>query len=276
MIPQITRLNPDSLPECLTLAQDREWLPEKHKWLLLFEVGSVYGLRDEAGGLVGTAILTRFGTELAAISMVLVASRCGGIGLGRTLVTHVLAEAGEATVFLNATELGRPLYEKLDFIPVGALNTHVGDFLSCGEPVRSRPAQPGDFPDIYNLDAQVNGADRTHLMKSLPAFTEGLRVTERHGRVTGYAGAWRNVDSVVIGPVIAECVDDAQALIGDLARAADGPVRVDLEGRHSQLCVWATTHGLPLRKTTAVMVHKGRSLPGDRSGWFSPLNQATG
>ena len=47
--------------------------------------------------------------------MMLVASRYSGRGLGRRLLTHVLAEAADATVFLCATEYGRPLYEKLGY-----------------------------------------------------------------------------------------------------------------------------------------------------------------
>jgi predicted GNAT family acetyltransferase len=86
VINRIRRRTLDNLPDCLALAEDREWLPEEHKWRLLFDVGAVYGLRDEAGDLVGTATLTRYGTQLAAISMVLVAARYGGRGLDRQLM----------------------------------------------------------------------------------------------------------------------------------------------------------------------------------------------
>jgi hypothetical protein len=43
-------------------------------------------------------------------------------------MAHALAEAGDATVFLNATESGRPLYQKLGFVSVGTTYTHVGRF----------------------------------------------------------------------------------------------------------------------------------------------------
>ena len=102
MFNPILPLTLDDLPDCLALAQDREWLPEDHKWRLLFAVGTVYGLRDEAGDLVGTTVLTRYGTELAAVSMVLVAARYGGQGLGRRLMTHALVGAWHAIVFIYA------------------------------------------------------------------------------------------------------------------------------------------------------------------------------
>jgi len=277
MFNPILPLTLDDLPDCLALAQDREWLPEDHKWRLLFAVGTVYGLRDEAGDLVGTTVLTRYGTGLAAVSMVLVAARYGGQGLGRRLMTHALAGAGDAIVFLNATEHGRSLYEKLGFVSVGTTCTHVGGFVgSPGSRAGSRPAKPGDLPVIRKLDGQANGADRGHLMERLPGFAEQLRVVERQGVITGYAGAWRNVDHVIIGPVIASSVDDAKTLIAELAGTVGGPARLDLDDRYPQLHDWATQHGVALRNSTTVMVHGGQSLPGDRSRWFIPLMQALG
>ncbi|MEV4512836.1 GNAT family N-acetyltransferase [Dactylosporangium sp. NPDC049525] len=276
MIDRIQRLTLDELPDCLALAQDREWLPEEHKWRLLFDVGAVYGLRNDAGDLVGTAILTRYGAQLAAISMVLVAARYGGRGLGRQLMQHALAEAGDATVFLNATEHGRPLYEKLGFISVGTTYTHVGRFEPSADPAGSRPAVPGDLPAILKLDAEVNGADRSHLVERLPSFAEQLRVVERGEVVSGYAGAWRNIDNVLIGPVLAETVNDAKTLIADLAATISGQVRLDLDDRHPQLREWATQHAVPVRNSTTVMVHGARPLPGDRGRWFIPVMQALG
>ncbi|GAA3250304.1 GNAT family N-acetyltransferase [Dactylosporangium siamense] len=276
MIDRIHCLTLDDLPDCLALAQDREWLPEEHKWRLLFDVGTVYGLRNEAGELVGTAILTRYGTRLAAISMVLVAARYGGRGLGRLLMQHALAEAGDATVFLNATEHGRPLYEKLGFVSVGTTYTHVGRFEPSAGPAGSRPAVPGDLPAILKLDAEVNGADRSHLVERLPGFAEQLRVVVRGRAVSGYAGAWRNVDNVLIGPVLAATVNDAKTLIADLAATIRGPVRLDLDDQYPQLREWATQHAVPVRNSTAVMVRGARPLPGDRGRWFIPVMQALG
>jgi hypothetical protein len=110
----------------------------------------------------------------------------------------------------------------------------------------------------------------------LPEFAERLRVIERDGAVRAYAGAWRNTDNVVIGPVIAETAEDAKALISDLATGVRGPVRLDLDGRHPELCAWATRRGAALGFQTAVMVHAGRPLPGDRDRWFVPVMQALG
>jgi GNAT superfamily N-acetyltransferase len=269
------------LPGCLALARDRGWLPEERKWRLLFDLGTVFGVRDPVGRLAGVAALTRYGAGFAVIGTMLVATRYGGRGLGRALMNRALAEAGDATVFLHATPLGRPLYEKLGFVLAGVSHTYLGGFQpsapaaapgACG----SRPAGPGDLMAIRKLDARANGTDRALLVRRLPGFTEQLRVTERPGGITGYAGAYRCVAYACIGPVIAETADDAKTLIADVAGAITGPVRIDLGDRHSQLQEWAVRRGLAPGESAALMVLGGRPLPGDRARCFAPLMRALG
>jgi GNAT superfamily N-acetyltransferase len=281
MFGHIQPLTVADLPGCLALARDRDWLPEEHKWRLLFDLGTLYGARDRAGELAGVAALTRYGTGFAVIGTMLVAARYGGRGLGRALMRHALAEAGGATVFLYATPSGRPLYEKLGFVQANsdASQTHLGCFTPSGpaaSPGRSRPAGPGDLMAIRRLDAQASGADRAQLVRRLPGFSDQLRVTERLGVVTGYAAAYRGVSYAFIGPVIAGTAEDAKTLIADVANAVAGPVRIDLDDRHPQLLAWAAAHGLAPGPAAAAMVLGGRPLPGDRARYFAPLMRALG
>jgi GNAT superfamily N-acetyltransferase len=279
MFGQILPLTSADLPGCLVLARDRGWLPEERKWRLLFDLSTVYGARDSAGELAGVAVLTRYGAELAVIGMMLVATRYGGRGLGRALMTRALADAGGATVFLHATPVGRPLYEKLGFVPVGVTQTHLGCFRPpdpARSPGRSRPAASGDLMAIRRLDARANGTDRALLVRRLPGFTGQLRVVGRLGTVTGYAGAYDGLRYVSIGPVVAAATDDAKILIADAATAASGPVRIDLDDRHPRLLEWAAEHGLVPGVSSTAMVLGGRPLPGDRARCFAPLMRALG
>jgi GNAT superfamily N-acetyltransferase len=286
MFGHIQQLTSADLPGCLALARDRGWLPEDRKWRLLFDLGTVFGVRDAVGRLAGVVVLTRYGAGFAVIGTMLVATRYGRRGLGRALMECALADAGDATVFLHATPAGRSLYERLGFVPAGASNTYLGGFqpaalrlpasaappAACG----SRPAGPGDLMAIRKLDAGANGIDRALLVRRLPGFTEQLRVTERYGVITGYAGAYRCVAYTCLGPVIAETADDAKTLIAELAGAIAGPVRIDLGDRHPQLREWAARRGLAPGESAALMVLGGRPLPGDRARCFAPLMRALG
>jgi hypothetical protein len=102
-------------------------------------------------------------------------------------------------------------------------------------------------------------------------------VLERDGSLTGYGGAWRNIETVVIGPVIAADAAGATALIGELAARSNGArIRLDVDHRNAELRTWATAHGIPPAFDTSLMVHDGRELPGQRRRLFLPVMQALG
>jgi GNAT superfamily N-acetyltransferase len=275
MAPVITVLSPADLPECCDLAESRGWWREERKWRLLFAVGTVYGVRDGGGRLIGTTVLTRYGRTAAAISMVLVAEDHGGQGHGRRLMQRALTDAADAVVFLNATAYGQPLYDKLGFTAVGTTYTHIGRLSPIALSGRTRPAAAADLDAIMALDTEVTGCDRAELVRRLPGFTTRLRVAEDDGgRITGYAGMWDNQGTAMAGPVVATDEDQARDLLGDCAADADGPVRMDLEA--PGLRAWADQHGAELRYSTTVMVHGADQLPGDRGRWFLPVMQALG
>jgi ribosomal protein S18 acetylase RimI-like enzyme len=269
----ISEMNPADQPECADLAQSRGWWREEHKWRLLFAVGTVYGLR--AGGrLIGTTVLTRYGTTAAAISMVLVAAGAERQGHGGRLMQRALDDAGDALVFLNATATGQPLYERLGFTPLATTSTYVGALTGVKPSGRTRPATGADLDAIVALDAEVTGWDRTAVVRRLPQFASRMRVAEHAGVITGYAAAWDNQGMTMLGPVIAADEDEARALAGDVLAGITGPVRLDLET--PGLTAWALQHGAQLRHSTTVMAYGADKLPGDRSRWFVPIMQALG
>ncbi|KAB8186580.1 GNAT family N-acetyltransferase [Microbispora catharanthi] len=282
----VRRLGLADLPHCLDLAQDRSWPREERKWRLLLENGEGFGVdAPDGGGLAGTVVLTRYGRTAAAVGMMLVASRYGGRGLGRRLLDHVLAEAGDATLFLCATEFGRPLYEKLGFETVGVIEARVGRFDAGDDPhggsgpgrSASRLAEPRrDLAALCALDIEVFGADRSRLLARLFAFAEQVRVAERDREITGYGAAWRSGDRLFVGPVVAEDDETARALITDLARDADIRIRIDLDHRRQELISWIAGRGVPQSSTTSFMVHGGRALPGDRSRLVASFMSALG
>jgi len=274
----VRRLTTADVPACLALAIGRGWGAEERKWRLLFEFGEVIGLEDD-GELVATVVLARYPPGVAVISMVLVAERLERRGLGTRLMSEALEQAGHGAIYLYATANGRPLYEKLGFATIDAMTTYVGRLgpVEGTATSRVRRAREDDLPAILALDAEVFGADRSELISRLTAFAEQMLVLERDGEMTGYAGAWRNIDTLVIGPVIAPDVADAQLAITLLAAAAPGArLRLDVDHRHDQLRAWIAEHGVAPAFDTSLMVRGARELPGDRGRLFLPVMQALG
>ncbi|MFK4111956.1 GNAT family N-acetyltransferase [Streptomyces sp. NPDC002176] len=278
----IRRLTPRDLTACADLSEDRGWSREEHKWGLLLTAGNGFGIDDPDGGLVAACVVTEYGSgqrlELGAIGMVLVAERHSRKGVGRRLMRHVVAAMDGTPLTLHATPAGRPLYEEIGFKTVGRAEMLMGHFTPDGsEPsVATRAATAEDLPSILRLDAEVFGADRTSVVVRLPAFADQVRVAEENGRITGYATAWPNMRTHVVGPLIARDTETAKALIGSLAARTDRPLRTDVDVRHEELLTWAKERGLAPVMSNSVMVLGAAELPGDWTRRFAPLTVAAG
>src|SRR5262249_4866067 len=236
--PPIRQLGPADLEDCAALSVDRGWSPEKSKWLLLLEHAEAFGIDAPDGGLAGSVVLARYGKDLASAGMMLVAARYGRRGLGRALMEHLLDAAAGATVTLFATDVGKPLYEKLGFRTIRRGAAFVGRFRAARAPapppppppppdnskMRSRPAVAADMAAILDIDMAAFGADRGQILTRLPAFAEQLRVLETEAGTAGYAAAWRHTTSTVIGPDLAANAAGAERPIADLAAHARTPL----------------------------------------------------
>jgi predicted N-acetyltransferase YhbS len=302
--PPIRALGPGDLAACSALAVDRGWAPETAKWALLLETSEAFGIDapDGVSRLAGAVVLTRWGADLASVGMMLVAARYARRGLGQALMEHLLAAAGDATVTLYATDMGRPLYEKLGFKQV---RRHVGmagwfhdpplrlDNSKKREAQRGRraggpahfvrPAGERDLPAIRAVDRAAFGADRGAILTRLPGFAERVIVLDSNGdssgggtgqRIAGYAAAWRNGDVTVIGPVVAPDTGAAKALITELARGARGPVRLDLDPDRADLPAWAHARGLRPVAANPMMAHGDHPAPGIPSWLHTPISVA--
>ncbi|MFG2606777.1 GNAT family N-acetyltransferase [Streptomyces sp. NPDC048514] len=278
----IRRLTLRDLHACADLSEDRGWPREDHKWGLLLTAGKGFGIDDPDGGLVAACVVTEYGTwerlELGAIGMVLVAGRHARQGVGRRLMRHVVSLMGTTPLTLHATPYGRPLYEELGFKVTGRAEMLTGTFTPEGPTsgVETRAATAEDLPAVLRLDEEVFGADRTPLITRLPAFADQLRVAEEDGRIIGYAAAWPNMDTHVVGPLIARDTETAKALISSLAAGTDRPLRTDIDVRHEELLAWAKARGLASVAFNAVMAYGITELPGDWTRRFAPLTVAAG
>jgi GNAT superfamily N-acetyltransferase len=282
-VPPIRLLGAADLNSCVALSIDRGWLPEKAKWSLLLAASEVFGMAAPDGrGLAGAVVLTRWAPDYASVGMMLVAARYERRGLGKALMEHLLAAAGAgATVTLFATDMGKPLYEKLGFNPVRRNVSFVGRFKPgygrrfAARAGAVRAATAADLPAILAADHAAFGADRGHIIGRLPGFADALAVLDSGNGITGYAAAWRNhVTSTVIGPLVAPDQEGAKRLVAHLAAQVSTPVRLDLDPDREGLPGWANAHGLEPVGSTLVMAH-GEIVPrGTPESLFAPISVA--
>jgi len=291
--PVIRTLSAEDLKNCAALSVDRGWWPERGKWALLLDESDAWGIDAPDGdGLAGSVVLTRWGAKYGAIGMMLIASRYGGRGLGRSLMEHALRAAGDdAAISLYATGSGRPLYDKLGFQPVRRSIAFRGQF-RAGEaggkkrearaPADSQAATPGDvrvateadLAAILTLDRAAYGADRERMLARLPGFADRIVVFEASEGIVGYAAGWRTEPYTVVGPLVAPDGEAAKRLVTDLAAHSVTAVRLDIDPDRPELPAWARAHGLEPTERTVFMTRGDLAPRGIPEHVYTPISVA--
>jgi ribosomal protein S18 acetylase RimI-like enzyme len=133
--------------------------------------------RDGEGRVVATSVATRYG-RTGWIAHVFVRPELRGQGLGTrmTLVAQgALERAGCDSILLVATELGRPIYERLGFKVESSYHELRGTALpKLAELLPFRPLLPSDRAALLALDRQVAGDDRSPVVSKLVGFAWGI------------------------------------------------------------------------------------------------------
>jgi GNAT superfamily N-acetyltransferase len=150
---------------------------------------------DAGGELVGVAAGAVFGgTGWVGGVAVAPAHRRAGLGGALTeAIVEFLEGRGVATVLLHATALGRPVYERLGFLPEASYLTLSGPTLPRPPgPPPVRPGRAADLEAVLALDRQATGEDRRRLLAAL--WPAGGLVAAGDGRPLGYhlASPWRS------------------------------------------------------------------------------------
>jgi len=167
-----------------------------------------------------------------------------GRGVAGALLRAALEDIGtNATAWLDASDMGKPLYEKAGFVARSRIVTW------------RRPAVPGEAPEANRsgldsrigfeaaarTDAAVFGADRTGLLK-IWYETEPPSVCSFDGEV-GYAFAHRRGDVLYLGPWgLVEGIDPAGEAA---ARFVDAALRRAIRGAASEERVSALAAYVP-------------------------------
>ncbi|MCX5661530.1 MAG: GNAT family N-acetyltransferase [Planctomycetota bacterium] len=261
---------------------------------------------------VGTATTCLFGS-VAWIAMVLVDPASRGHGVGTALMNHALAHLDARqvpTVRLDATPLGRPIYEKLGFKPDFDLQRYVGMIAPAGGAAPSTPprtaapgvpgsacaARPGfaleslagPLPaDLHSLDAAVTATPRAKLIDRLHADQPGAtRVAKDRQRLAGYAMTRPGANATHVGPCIASDAEVGIALLNDAVdrlasaaahEAAVSPFKVfvDIPDANAPTVAWARERGLAPQRPLYRMT-RGRAINEDPMRLFASTGPEMG
>lgn len=240
----------DHLDGAVALSQQAGWPHRREDWAFVLTLSNgVVALED--GRVVGTAMSTPLGDDVATVNMVIVDEAMRGRGLGRKLMQAALDAAAGRICLLVATQDGLPLYEKLGFVANGEIIQHQGLAAKVDAPDNISWAGSDDFSRLIEMDRAATGHNRSNIMQLLNESAQ-FAVIRKDGQAEAFAGIRPFGRGLVIGPVVAKTDDDARALIDFLlSKHTGGFVRVDTNIA-TGLADWLTERGL---------VHVGGGIP---------------
>jgi GNAT superfamily N-acetyltransferase len=202
--PILRKLTIADVSGAMALSTEAGWNQTADDWRMLIELSPQGCLVIEIDGeIASTATLTCYGTRLAWVGMVLTRIKHRGRGYAMCLLKETLRladELGIESVKLDATDLGRPLYEKLGFRAEQPVERWwgVGHHKPTTTSTAGSPA-----PNWQSADQNAFGVDRAALLEKLarrnsPLIIDNSYLLTRPGREISYLGP-----SVCEGPTTA-------------------------------------------------------------------------
>jgi GNAT superfamily N-acetyltransferase len=167
----IRLLTAADIPFALGLCAQNRWNQLAGDWQRQLDLEPAGCFLAEVNGQsAGTACYCIFGS-VAWINLVLVDRAQRSRGIGTALLGHVvqaLDERGVASIRLDATPLGRPVYARLGFTGEFTLARFTGVLPAAGLPAAGvEPLSAADLPDVFRLDEAVTGTRREKLLRHL-------------------------------------------------------------------------------------------------------------
>jgi GNAT superfamily N-acetyltransferase len=239
----ILKLGADDAREGLLLSEEAHWNQNEADWRFFLTKGSVFGIRD-ADHLIATAALLPYASGNAWISMVLVTQNWRRRGLATKLLDACLDAAAKQklTPWLDATPAGAAVYGPLGFTPT--LELRRLRFAGAATAAAPKLAPDSNLDEMIAHDQRAMGFDRGGLLRELSGRSGSHLVS--HGSAMGLIRDGRTAKH--IGPLFADHVDSATALIETIAQSKAGPILIDVVSEHAEFLKNLTSSGWSIER----------------------------
>jgi len=233
---KIRRMTIDDLPLGLRLTRQAGWNQTESDWqrFMGMEPDGCF-VAELDGSSAGTTTTCIF-DGVAWIAMVLVDKSVRGRGIGTGLLKHALdylQERNIRTVRLDATPAGRPIYEKLGFVPEYELARYEGVVKDLRLTIEKSKIENRKskivFSDIIEFDHRMTGTNREKMLTRLfQEFPELVCVVRRGNHVEGYIAGRPGANATQVGPCIATAGAGPSLLSDSFRRCVGKRVFIDV------------------------------------------------
>ena len=222
---EIRLLGESDIPAAMQLKEAAGWNQTEEDWrrlLMLEPLGCFGAIKD--GRLVGTTTTTTYGNDLAWIGMVLVDPQHRRQGIAAKLMNVALEYLRDrvATIKLDATALGQPVYEKFGFEVESLIERWSGTVSTQERDTRSGATV--NRSELFVLDQLAFNADRSRLLDALigSASVSPVLVRDADGNLSGYALARSGTRADYVGPLVAKDSEQPEILLDQVLSQLNG------------------------------------------------------
>jgi GNAT superfamily N-acetyltransferase len=221
--------------------------------------------------VVGTATTISYENRFAWIGMVLVDPEYRKQGIGTELLRKTIEYLDQLhipTVKLDATPLGKPLYQKLGFVPEFEIERLVlkrpSEAASTALRLTRTHVGKVEMEPVVRIDREVFGANRGFLLHSLFREAPELALSVREdGPPQAYAFGRRGAFADHLGPWTATSRESAEELLrGFLARSSRETLIVDCVKSNVVACELLSACGFAPSRPLTRMTRGPNTFPG--------------
>ncbi|MDX2249160.1 MAG: GNAT family N-acetyltransferase [Bacteroidia bacterium] len=208
----------DNFPGAIALKNQAGWNQVEADWELFLK-SSPAGcfVAEYENTVIGTATSVNYSERFSWISMVLVDPRFRGQGIARRLMELAIESVKtRGVVRLDASEMGRPLYEKMGF----EVECQVVRMLRQPGPLAAHfsegimPVSEEIFATICEKDQPIFGAERRFVLDNFRHREEGNSFYKNSGEIlSGYCFSRQGTKAFHIGPLVADDEETARQLL---------------------------------------------------------------
>ena len=265
-------LGEQHLAGAMALSRAANWNQNEADWRMMLRLGKGFGLSAADGSLIASIVVLPYGDQFAWMSMVLVSPLHRRRGYASRMLRRALGylqERGLVAV-LDATPAGHEVYVQEGLRDAWGFRRYS---LAAARPVtgwqdvsglKLRHLMPDDWPQILALDLPAFGASREALLRALAArLPEAALVVQRGERICGYLFGRDGREARQLGPLVAQDLPAAQALLSHVLASVAAPVYMDIVDHHTSLRSWVLLQGFTVQRPFTRMVYGAESAPGN-------------
>lgn len=258
------------LPFAMRLKTLAGWNQLEADWrrFLALEPGGCF-VAEYEGQPAATVTALSHGQRFGWIGMMLVDPERRRLGIASALLDRAieyLTSRGVETAKLDATPMGKTVYDQRDFVDEYRIERRVRPAQPAGsQPHSCRRILPQDLDRIAEFDAEFFGADRRTLLATLLRDAPELALQTNGGYVMGRRGA----NATQIGPLVAPSEAVAERLLlAALGAAGNVPTLIDVPVPNREADALSTRHGFTQQRELIRQYRGPNRFPGKVSAIF--------